>query len=390
MVISLEKPSNVGAIDWSTGPINAWGDEEEDEEISNWVTEVNNLKSQLVRMERALEVMRSKRRQRSNVDRAMAGGERRKRNAYDEELYKKNRVSKQGAAKSATRRWFSPKYFRILKQIPESSSACYLKAVVGSPLFIIQKKGHVKPSQGFEMVCKCSSSAGVKTVVDNKLVQKPKRKRRTKTKNKVVKEEYKPLPLIEKQARGAVVFGNKDVPTQSMGYIGQIKDGLPDAQIVFVGNFTVVSAHTVHSSKKPLKINYVDSTVKKGESIYKTATVKFQKAIKTKDQLGRPEDIYLFNKPPGVKSIEPRVIAPGTMVFVPFVEVNSENKWELNYSVSQFDGSGYHCSTFVGVCNAPVCTKVGEKLVVGGIHNMTDDKKNYPLLFTADVIQNFH
>jgi hypothetical protein len=130
--------------------------------------------------------------------------------------------------------------------------------------------------------------------------------------------------------------------------------------------------------------------VKSGESIYKTATVKFQKAIKTKDQLGRAEDIYLFNKPIGVRSIEPRVIAPGTMVFVPFVEVNSENKWELNYSVSQFDGSGYHCSTFVGVCNAPVCTKVGEKLVVGGIHNMTDNKKNYPLLFTADIIQNFH
>jgi hypothetical protein len=187
----------------------------------------------------------------------------------------------------------------------------------------------------------------------------------------------------EKQVRSSPLT-EKDVPAESIGTI-QTDKGL--SQISFIGNYAVAAEHTVGKAKEVTIIHYKNGKMRSSKS-------KRQKSVEMVDALGKKENLVFFSKPKGVKSMSPRAIPPGALCCVPYVKLDDKrktNKPTFEFSNAKYDGKGYNCSTFKGSCNAPLLYKINNQISVGGIHNMTDNVKNYSLMFTNKFIgENFH
>jgi hypothetical protein len=313
----------------------------------------------------------------------------------DRENYSRGRYSKQ-VKESKGLKFYPGRYFRVLRKDNKRNNCVAKRIVASKSLFISKRDGScMQKSVGSgDKIIRCNHFIQYSNVPARPLPKSLDRQVRGKTGPKSFLDGVKPL----RNDSGAVVerkearFGNNpvwdDMPQNCFGVIyknDKTKEEDFIAQCSFVGNYTVVAEHTLERmdhfpSKNKLDVGFYNSS---GKFVRKV--VKKQKEFTVKDSKGKDEKIFLFSKPDEAKSLKVGVIPLNMQVCVPIFKKNLK----LAYSYDKFNGTGYHCSTFPGVCNSPVLYKLNNVLYCGGIHNMTDYEHNYPLLFTKEIIAKF-
>jgi hypothetical protein len=179
----------------------------------------------------------------------------------------------------------------------------------------------------------------------------------------------------------AKIPGNNPIQIEPCFGLMETENGVM-AQAPFVGNYTLLSEHTVGDSES-VKLTYKN----RSNNILSTTIKKCnKKPIIMKDAVGKTEKVYFFNKPQQVKSFVPSVVPSGLFITIPYAQSRDDFSAGFHMSTAQYDGKGYNCSTFPGVSNAPILYGVNDTTYCAGIHNMTDGNKNYGLMFTTKII----
>lgn len=151
----------------------------------------------------------------------------------------------------------------------------------------------------------------------------------------------------------------------------------------FIGNYAVSSSHVYPQVQVGGKVK-----VKYFLTEWKTYEVVLRKKVSVKDAWGNNEDLLLFSKPPGTKSMPMSVPITGSVSRLVWFDIEKETL-DICTSTGTFDGKGYNMSSENGTCNCPFIQSINGRPAVVGFHNATDGQRNFPLTITTEIMSVF-